>query len=752
MRLSLRFVFPLALVLGLLVWAVVPFIESFTTRWAVSDLDLRAKLIASTIDNRLFEVIDNDNTRTKKNVQSFFDRIMQNERLFALGFCDDKRILLYQTDRFPGTISCSQIAPAIERRPSEIISLPKGLVHVAYFPMQGSGRLLGELVLVHDMSFVQNRSDTTKNYIVLFLLGIGAIVSVITVAVAQLSWRGWVAGMRGILHGEGLLRPMAPTAAPPELQPIVRDLQSLIRDLDTDRRLRDDIQTAWTPRVLKELLQKELAGDEVIVVSNREPYIHTHTENGIQVSTPASGLVTAMEPIMRACSGTWIAHGSGDADEEVVDRHDRIAVPPEHPSYSLRRVWLTKEEEDGYYYGFANEGLWPLCHIAHVRPVFRTEDWEQYKNVNKKFADAVVKEAKTDDPVILIQDYHFALLPQMLRKALPNATIVSFWHIPWPNPEAFGICPWTNELLEGLLGSSIVGFHTRYHCNNFVDTVERFLECKIDREHWTVSHGGELTGVQRYPISIEFPGPHLRHAHSVEDARIEVREQYGIAKNCKLGIGVDRFDYTKGIIEKFAAIKRLFELYPEWIGRVSFLQIAAPTRSKIEEYRRFTKEAIEYADRINELYGRAGYKPIILSVEHCKPADIVELYRAADFCFVGSLHDGMNLVSKEFVAARDDEHGVLILSQFTGAARDFPEALIVNPYHADQCAEALNEALTMPSTEQRDRLRNMRGILHDFNVYRWAGRMLLDAARMRQRKSFIRRVSKIDEEPFTSEA
>lgn len=742
MRLTLRFLVPLVLVLGIIAYAVVPLVDRLLVQWAVNDLDLRSKLIASTVDDNLFAVIDNDRTRTQTKVQAFFDRILQDKRLFALGFCGPNLTLRYKSEKFPESVTCDPLPEDDKSKPTKVITLPSGPVHTAYFTMRGSGSVvLGELILMHDMSFAYTRSESTKRYIMLFMAAVGLLVALMTVLIAQLSWRGWVTGLRGLLHGEGLLRPVPPSSMPSELQPVARDLRMLIRDLETDRRLRDDIQTSWTARSLKELLQKELSGEEVIVVSNREPYIHVHQNGKIHVKTPASGLVTAMEPIMRACSGTWVAHGGGEADRETVDANDRVAVPPDHPRYTLRRVWLNKHEEDGYYYGFANEGLWPLCHIAHVRPIFRSTDWEQYKAVNEKFAKAVIEEAASDDPVILVQDYHFALLPQLIRKKLPKATIITFWHIPWPNAEAFGICPWTEEILEGLLGSSIVGFHTRFHCNNFIDTVERFLESKVDHEHSTVSYGGELTGIQRYPISVEFPSRQLRGAKSVEEAKKTVRQKYGFAEDCVLGVGVDRFDYTKGIAEKFMAIDRLFELHPEWIGKLQFVQIAAPTRDRVEEYQCFREEVTVLANKINQKYCRNGYEPIVLRAEHCDQAEILDHYRAADFCFVASLHDGMNLVAKEFVAARDDEHGVLILSQFTGVSRELPEAIIVNPYYTDECAMAIHAALSMPLPKQRDRLRNMRGVLHDFNVYRWAGRMLLDAARMRQRNRFARRNS-----------
>jgi len=404
--------------------------------------------------------------------------------------------------------------------------------------------------------------------------------------------------------------------------------------------------------------------------------------------------------------------------------------------YQIRRIWLTRDEENGYYGGFANEGLWPLCHIAHVRPTFRTSDWEYYQRVNARFADAVVSEANTRDPIVLVQDYHFALLPRMIRDRLPGATIITFWHIPWPNPEAFAICPWRIELLDGLLGSSILGFHTQFHCNNFLDTVDRLLEARVDREAFTITVRGQSTAVHRYPISIEWPPAPLASAKPVPEARIAVREKLGLARDHRLGVGIDRLDYTKGIIERFNAVARLFETDPRWIGRFTFVQIAAPTRSTIDDYRDYAARVKALADEINARYKDAKAPPIMLVAEHHESDAVYEYYRAADLCFVCSLHDGMNLVAKEFVASRDDEQGVLVLSQFAGASRELPEALVVNPYDADQCAAALQLALVMSPNEQRDRMRIMRMVVREFNVYRWAGRMLLDAAVMRQRGRF----------------
>ncbi len=491
------------------------------------------------------------------------------------------------------------------------------------------------------------------------------------------------------------------------------------------------VQVAWTPATLRALLDKELPGAEVIVVSNREPYIHNFKGERINVQTPASGVVTALEPVMRACRGTWIAHGHGSADRHTVDEHDRLRVPPRAPTYTLRRVWLTEEEQDGYYYGFANEGLWPLCHVAFVRPTFRESDWASYVRVNQRFADAIVEEAVTDSPVVLIQDYHFALLPRMVREKLPKATLVTFWHIPWPNPEAFGVCPWREEIIDGLLGSTILGFHTRFHCNNFLDGVDRFIESRIDRETSSVVLGGEETLVRSYPISIEWPPAQLIDQAPIAVCRSRVRAGLGLADDIHLGVGVERLDYTKGIPDRLRAINTFFDQHPEWVGRFAFVQAAAPSRSKLPDYDRLQAEVVALAESINARHGREGYQPVHLQLRHHEPDEVFELLRAADVCVVSSLHDGMNLVAKEFVAAREDEHGVLILSSFAGASRDLPEALIINPFDEQGTSDTLHRALLIPEEEQRERMHIMRDQVRDRNVYRWVGQMLLDAARVR---------------------
>ena len=498
-----------------------------------------------------------------------------------------------------------------------------------------------------------------------------------------------------------------------------------------------DALVQWSPDMLKQILASELPDSEVIVVSNREPYIHEFTDGRIKLQVPASGLISALEPITRTCAGTWIAYGGGSADRETVDRNDHVMVPPDNPAYTLRRVWLTEEEYKGYYLGFANEGLWPLCHIAFTRPVFRAADWECYQAVNRKFAEVVIEEAKTKNPIVLIQDYHFALLPRLIRERLPEATIITFWHIPWPNSEVFSICPWREQILDGLLGSSIVGFHIQFHCNNFIESVDRFVESRIDRETAAISYGGQATLVHSYPISIEWPEPAEDQPQGASDVRARVLHRFGLPEDIKLAVGVERLDYTKGILDRFRAIDEFLHQHSDWIGRLTFLQIAAPSRGTIPAYRQLHQECLDLVADINSRYGRKGYRPIILLAEHHEQEELFEIYKAADICVVSSLHDGMNLVAKEFVAARDDEEGVLILSAFAGASKELLEALVVNPYDTGAMAEALFLALTMPIEEQRERMRRMREVVRSNNVFRWAGNMLLDAARLRKREQML---------------
>jgi alpha,alpha-trehalose-phosphate synthase [UDP-forming] len=480
-------------------------------------------------------------------------------------------------------------------------------------------------------------------------------------------------------------------------------------------------------------VRTRLDGGRLVAVSNREPYMHVRQGKSWQVVVPPSGLVTALEPVLRACDGTWIAHGSGDADSLTVDPHDRLRVPPDDPHYTLRRVWLTKNEEEGYYYGFANEGLWPLCHIAHTRPIFRASDWEHYQTVNNKFAEAVLDEIEdVTNPVVLLQDYHFALLPQLIKQQRPDARVAIFWHIPWPNAEAFSICPWQRELLDGLLGADLIGFHIQSHCNNFLQTVDRALESRIDWEHFSVKRLGHLTAVKPFPISVDF----VDEASTEEDRAPAVVDRAALLKPLStdaafIGLGVDRVDYTKGILERFLAIERFLEKYANYQGQFTFVQIGAPSRTHIKRYHDLSTEIEAEAERINWRFQTDNWKPIVLLKRQHNHDEIQDYYRVADLCLVTSLHDGMNLVAKEFLAARHDERGVLILSCFTGAARELQDALIVNPYDVDQTAEAIRTALEMSPEEAQQRIHRMRKVIRENNVYRWAGNLIGELCELR---------------------
>ena len=735
LRLQLRFLAPLLLTLVAAAYLALPLMDRLTLRWFARDLNLRGVLMTNALSDSVSEALQ---TGSQTRLQSVLNRSAQDERLVGIALCDKGGVLLTRTEGFPSDLTCA-IATTISQQTDTMLPLPGGSVQVGLHPVNDESGHIADLVVLHDLSFMERRSQDTRKYLIWLIAGLGITIAFITMVVAQLSWRGWVAGARALLRGEGLITPMGTPV--PELAAFAAELRLRLRDLDDEYQRAHGPEADWNPERLRTLLKTHLRGDQLIVVSNREPYIHETSENGVIVKRPASGLVTAVEPVMRACSGTWIAHGSGNADRSNVDSHDHVRVPPGRNDYTLRRIWLTEAEEQGYYFGFANEGLWPLCHVAHVRPIFRESDWQYYRMVNQRFADAVVAEARTDDPVILVQDYHFALLPAMIREKLPNATILTFWHIPWPNPESFGICPWRKEILEGMLGSTILGFHTQYHCKNFIETVDRNLEARIEHEHSTITFRQEDTLVESYPISIAWPDPQESALWaSATECRRAVFERLGLDAAHRLALGVDRFDYTKGIIERLNAVERMLEKHPEWVGAFTFVQIAAPSRSALEEYRLFQERVQNLTSKINLRFGSGSYQPVRLLATHHEPDALMELYRAADVCLVTSLHDGMNLVCKEFVAARDDVQGVLILSRFAGAARELNEALIVNPYHVEETADALFKAITMPPAEQRERMASLRMTVREFNVFRWAGKMLSDAGRWRLRKRIEARV------------
>ncbi len=481
----------------------------------------------------------------------------------------------------------------------------------------------------------------------------------------------------------------------------------------------------WSPAALRELIQNRLADQKVIVVANREPYLHVFDQDEIVCKKPASGMATALDPIMVASGGTWIGHGSGNADRRVVDAQDHVLVPPDNPRYTLRRVWLSKAEEQGYYYGLCNEGLWPLCHVTFTRPRFEATDWNCYRAVNQRFADAVIEEAGDEPTVVFLQDYHFGLLPRMLKQSgSRNLTVAQFWHIPWPNVETFRVFPWKEELLDGLLGNDLLGFHLWYHCRNFLETVDRFVEARIDYERNDVNRAGDVTRVADFPISIDMSSQETLADSPAVQAAMQRWSRLLRLDDGILGAGIERMDYTKGIVERLRGLEDFFVNHPEQVGRVKFVQIAVPSRSRLPAYRRLEDEVDHVVDEINWRWGTDRWQPVLLLKEHHDRASMAALHRLSRFFIVSSLHDGMNLVAKEFVASRTDEQGVLILSRFTGAYRELVDALPINPFATHEIGEAIWQAIEMPADEQARRMQRMRAEVRENNVYRWAGRIL----------------------------
>ncbi len=724
-----RTVLPLLLAAGVVAYFGLPYIDRLLAEGFRSDVELRARLLMSSLQDSLPALVGRSDQQP---LHKYAAKIIAEQRVLGLLICLPHGGTIFKTELVPKTVTCENTEDLGDGQ-SIVRRAPVGSVLVSVFDQQPAGQTPYRVAILYDLSIVDSRQTTARDYLLAFGGVTLIILALFLVLAAWLVIRRWANVLIGDITGR---RFFDNARSGPLSLPILRQVRKVLSEMEETQRLEIDYRENWTPQALQLVVREQLHSPQMIVVSNREPYIHEFGDNGvIEVRVPASGMVTALEPVMRACSGTWIAHGSGSADRAVVDRSDHVRVPPDDPSYTLRRVWLSESEEQGFYYGLSNEGLWPLCHLAYVRPAFRGEDWVVYQSVNRKFAEIVAQEAQSEDPLILIQDFHFAMLPGYLRTRRPKATIALFWHIPWPNAETFGVCPWKREMLSHLLMADILGFHTLYHCQNFLATLDRFIECQVDHERMTVAFRGHICHVAAYPISIEWPPRWLPALPEVQLSRRAVRERFGIAEHVILGLGVERWDFTKGVIERCLALELLLEQNPRLRGQVTLLQIAAPSRSKLPAYQTLQRTTLAEVERVNARFATADWKPIVLIGRHLPPQQVFELYRAADFCIVNSLHDGMNLVAKEFVAARDDEDGVLILSTFAGAARELVEAILVNPFDVTETAAAIRRAIEMPREQRRQRMQLMRHTIKENNVYRWAGRMLTDAARIRQRQA-----------------
>jgi alpha,alpha-trehalose-phosphate synthase [UDP-forming] len=707
------------------------------------DLQHRAEVLGDSLTRNVERDLDRDEPHA---LQRTVERFANREHLAGLAVYDlQGRVIAVTPDLQPLMANAPVVVrQALKSDQSSNVFQKIGNASLDIYaePLHRQESVIGALAIVHDAGYI--RSESLRIWRETFLSALAHVVLIVLITLLIVRWS--IAGpIARTAHWMKALRTgRAPESRikAPDLElfrPLAREVATFAESLNTARsaaeleaRLREKGESLWTAERLAVNVRARLAGGSLFVVSNREPYMHVRRGKSVEVNVPPSGLVTALEPVLRACDGTWVAHGSGDADTEAVDAYDRLRVPPHDPHYTLRRIWLTKEEEEGYYYGFANEGLWPLCHIAHTRPLFRARDWNYYQEVNRKFADALVTEMEEiARPLVLVQDYHFALLPRMIKQSRPDARVAIFWHIPWPNQEAFRICPWQRELIDGLLGADLIGFHIQSHCNNFLQTVDRIVESRISWEHFSVQRLDHLTAVRPFPISVDFPeSPAEPSPEPPYMERSALLKSLGIEATF-MGVGVDRLDYTKGILERFLAVERLLEEYPRYQGTFTFVQIGAPSRTHIKRYHDLQAEVAAEADRINWRFQMDKWKPIVLLDRQHNHQEIQPYYRAADVCLVTSLHDGMNLVAKEFIAARNDERGVLILSCFTGAARELRDALQVNPYDIDQTAEAIRAALEMEPEEKQARMQHLRKIVREHNVYRWAGNLIGELCEVR---------------------
>jgi trehalose 6-phosphate synthase len=730
MKITLRLIISILISTALVVSCFAYFQVKNEEKRLNEELRLRAAVLAKTFKEAIESYLEY--TEHPARIKQFIEKFQGHKRLLGLivDMKDGTRITL-PAELAQTIFFRKESEKAIETNKVAEVNSKWNRHDINYYavPLVKGDAVVGALGLIHDRTFIVHQiNDFWKNSAVTFSI-LGFLLSVVTLIVIRWSVTGPIARIAELIRKTtaGDMPPQSPTRGDQgEMEKLLlavghmaSSLKAAKLDLVEQSRLVNVQGGIWTKERLKDYLLTKLQGKQLYVIANREPYIHRKQGGITECITPASGVVTALDPVMRATSGMWIAHGAGDADQETVDRNGKLQVPPWKPSYTLKRVWLNEEEEKGYYYGFSNEGLWPLCHISHVRPIFRMSDWIEYTKVNRKFAEALLAELDDSPSMILIQDYHFALLPKLIKERRPNVKVALFWHIPWPNPEAFGICPWQAEILEGMLGSDLIGFHTQYHCNNFLDTVDRVLESRIDWTTFGIIRGGKTSYVRPFPISVDFSSNGKNLVEPQQVTLDKLTRQLGLEGKL-IGIGVDRIDYTKGLLERFRAVERVLEKYPHYRGNLVFVELGAPSRTLIPGYQSHMKEVEDLVQKINVRFQNGPYRPILFLKEHHGHEAIHNFYKLADFCLVSSLHDGMNLVAKEFVTARDDENGVLILSRFAGASHEFTSALQINPYDIEGTAETIHQALTMLPEEKKERMSKLRSVVREYNVYRWA--------------------------------
>lgn len=739
---SIRFGMLVALLAAIATGAVVWYQVREEHRTSVDDLGRRASLLTHRISQAAREALSQPDELVP---QAMGDRLDGHSRLLGMAlFRADGRLVasgmgMADWEQLVRPV-LGNVTPA-HPEAQQLIHASNGTTHaLATAVLNDSGEQIGTLVVLHDAIYLEDRLTRGMIRGLGLALAVGCLMFLLTTGMA---WAIFERPMHALAEWMRKLRFGSSGETPPPGIP-VRRLQdeswhlaaSFRATRSKERESADTISRSdktWTRERLRAHALSALGGDTLVVVSNREPYMHQLKDGKPHLVQPASGLVTGLDPVLQACSGLWVAHGAGDADRMTVDANDCIPVPPGDPRYTLRRVWITNEEEEGYYYGFSNEGLWPLCHLTHERPTFRASDWEQYVRANQRFANAVLEEVGEESAVVLVQDYQLALVPGMIKQQRPDLKVGLFWHIPWPNSEAFRICPYRAELLQGMLGADLVGFHLQQHCNNFLDSVDRMVEAKLDWDRFSAELRGHTSLVRPFPISVQpWSEKHVAQGDALDAEARALRAKFAIG-DIPIGVGVDRIDYTKGLAERFRALGRFFERYPQHRGKFSFVQLGAPSRTHIPRYRDLVSDLEALADSINWRFRGEypGWKPIHFLVAHHDGPTVHAFLRMASVCIVSSLHDGMNLVSKEFVAAQGEgvasgavEPGVLVLSEFAGAARDLSEAIIINPYDTEEFAEAIHLALTMPLAERQARMSRMFQQVTEHSIYRWAADFL----------------------------
>ena len=701
----------------------------------LDDLRLRTALLADSFKESIRPSYLNNATST---MQMVLDKFANRERLLGLAVYNNKSGIFAVSAGLPAELTADASIPEqamdADSVTSDFLAIEEsGRTYIFATPLHQDEKVIGSLAVFQRADYIDDViNQIWKTNLVRWLVQILLFSIAVILILRWIIYRpilrlvesihqariGKTADDSAAIKNQGFFRPIAE-----EISKMSKSLLQARTAASEEARLRlEKVDSPWTEERLKEFVKASLKNQKIFLLFKGEPYTHKKGKDGIYCFSQAGGVLTALEPLMEACGGMWIAHGNGDADKETVDENDTIQVPPDNPKYTLKRIWLTEKEEQGYNKGYSAEGLYPLCLNTYTRPIFREEDWVEYKRVNGKFAKVLLGEIKNvEKPIIIVNEYHLTLAPQMVKASRPDARIGIFWHTPWPSAEAFNICPQRKKILEGMLGADIIGFHTQQFCNNFIDTIGKNVEAIVDFDKFSITRDEHASYIRPFPIGVAF----TEEKKSDDSGMLgrKILDRFKI-KTKYLGLGVDRLDYVKGIPERFKGIEYFLDAHPEYRGQFTFFQIASPCRSSIEQYLQYKDIVSQEAERINEKFKTEDWQPIVLEMVQYSHQDINSLYKLANVCVVTSLHDGMNLVAKEYTAERDDELGALVLSQFTGAAYDLKGALIINPYSTKEIADAIYKGITMSPLEQTRRMKTMRNSVKNYNIYRWAGELL----------------------------